>query len=211
LECLDVDCSGIVIGRIYPFRCPIGRYGLLRTLWNDESRGVSYEATVELTDAEGREAIYVKQERIRFLRDGISTFEDYGWGNGIAFSVHDVYPGSFAWRKLVGSRLQSVVKLPHAYQTGDHLTFSVERVIKNGFCSPSECWLEAELYHATHRIFLKAILPRTRRVQRARLVCPGTPGSRSLRVRRLPDGRQCISYKERDPTQGKRYTLVWDW
>ncbi|MBE0610047.1 MAG: hypothetical protein IH609_11730 [Dehalococcoidia bacterium] len=166
---------------------------------------------MELADPDGRGAFYLKREQIRFLRDGVSTFEDYGWGNGIAFSSHEVEPGSFVQRQLVGSRLQSTVKLPHPYNKGDELTFSVERVIKNGFTSPSECWLEAELYHVTHKLSLRAILPQTRPVHRARLVRPGTLGSRSLPVRRLPDGRQCISYKDREPPQGQRYTLVWDW
>ncbi len=172
---------------------------------------LDYEATLELTDQEGRDAIFVKKERVRFLQDGISTFEEYGWGNGIPFSAHEVHPGSFARRQLVGPRLRSTVKLPHAYRKGEELTVSVERAIKNGFISPSECWLEAELYHPTHRLSLKIILPPERPVRSARLVRPGVPGSRALPVRGLPDGRQCISYADPDPSQGQRYTLVWDW
>jgi hypothetical protein len=172
---------------------------------------LSYDAVVELMDPEGREAVYVRKEHIRFLRDHVSTLEDYGWGSGIAFAGHEVYPGSLAQRQIIGSRLRSTVRLTHRYRRGDELTFSVERVIKNGFISPSECWLEAELYHPVQHVSLRVILPGTRAVQAARLVRPGRPGSMGLRVKHLPRGRQCISYDDRHPAQGQRYTVLWEW
>jgi len=172
---------------------------------------LSYEAVVELLDVEGREAAYSRHERIRFLRDDVSIVDDYGWGNGIAFAGHEIYPGEFVKRELVGSRLRSTVRLPHHYSQGDEITFSVDRTIRNGFVSPSECWLEAELYHPAKHVSLKVILPRGRPVKAARLVLPGLPGSERLDVTRLADGRQSISYEDEDPVQGRRYTLLWNW
>lgn len=172
---------------------------------------VNYEATVELSDADGRDAVYIKREHVRFLQDGVSSFEDYGWGNGIAFANYDVSPGTFVRRELVGSRLQSTVQLPHHYRVGETLTFWVERVIQNGFTSPSECWLEAELYHPTSRLSLRVILPAARPVRSAYLVRPGIPGRRALPVRSLAAGRQHISYLDLEPAQGARYTVIWDW
>lgn len=172
---------------------------------------LNYEAVVELLDTEGHEAAYTRHERIRFLQDDVSILDDYGWGNGIAFAGHEVYPGEFVKREMAGSRLRSTVRLPQRYSEGDELTFSVERTIRNGFVSPSECWLEAELYHEVRRVLLRVILPAGRPIRAARLVLPGLAGSEELEVVRLPDGRHSISYEDKDPAQGRRYTLLWQW
>lgn len=172
---------------------------------------LSYEATLELLDAEGREAVYVRKQRLRFIQDGVTDIDDYGWGNGIAFASHYAYPGRFTDRRIVGSRLRSTVELSRPYDAGEELTFSVERLIKNGFTSTSEWWLEAELYHRVQRVALRIVLPAARLVKTATLVQPGIPRSGALPVHGLPDGRQCISYKDSEPAQGERYTLMWDW
>lgn len=172
---------------------------------------LNYEATVELSDADGRHAVYIRREHVRFLQDGVSGFEDYGWGSGIAFASHDVSPGTFVHREIVGSRLQSTVELPHRYHAGETMTFWIERVIQNGFTSPSECWLEAELYHPTRRLSLKVILPAARPVRSAHLVRPGIPGRRILPVMTLADGRQRIFHLDLEPAKGARYTVIWDW
>ena len=170
-----------------------------------------YEAAVELYDVDGRRAVYNRRELIKFLHDGVSSLDDYGWGNGIAFAGHDVSPGKLVKRRIVGSRLRSTVQLPKRYHKGDLLTFWVDRLIENGFTGPSECWLEAELYHVTERLSLKVILPPERLVRGAHLVRPGVPGGVGLPTKTLRDGRQTISYEARRPALGSRYTVVWDW
>lgn len=172
---------------------------------------LSYDAAVEVMDSSGHEATYSRRERIRMLRDGVSTIDDYGWGSGIAFAGHEISPGKLVKRQIVGSRLRSTVRFPQRYRKGEELTFSVERVIKNGFISPSECWLEADLYHTVRKVSLKVILPGARPVRTARVIRPGIPGSRRLRVKVLPDGRQRVAFNDRNPAPGRRYTLVWDW
>ena len=172
---------------------------------------LNYEAVVEVLDTEGHEAAYTRHERVRFLQDDVLILDDYGWGNGIAFAAHEVYPGEFVKREMTGSRLRSTVRLPQPYNEGDEMTLSVERMIKNGFVSPSECWLEAELYHEVRHVLLKVILPAGRPVRAARLVFPGLAGSETLDVVPLPDGRQSISYEDGDPVQGRRYTVLWHW
>ena len=172
---------------------------------------LTYEATLELLDTEGREAVYVRKQHLRFLRDGVTAIDDYGWGNGIAFARHYAFPGRFVDRRIEGSRLRSTVELSRAYDAGEDLTFSVERLIKNGFASASEWWLEAEIYHPVRRVSLSVLLPASRQVKTATLVQPGIPGSIAVVPKQLPDGRQTVIYINRRPVQGARYTLLWDW
>lgn len=184
----------------------------MRTKKQDRNYEVlSYEATLELLDAEGREAVYVRKQRLRFLEDRVTAIDDYGWGNGIAFASHYAYPGRFVDRRIEGSRLRSTVELSRAYDAGEELTFSVERLIKNGFASESEWWLEAELYHRARRVWLTVVLPESREVKSAKLVRPGISEALTIAPSKLPDGRQTLTHKDRRPVQGARYTLLWDW
>jgi len=171
----------------------------------------SYEATLELLDPDGVDAVYVRKQRLRFLEDGVSTIEDYGWGNGIAFASHYAYPGRFVDRRLVGSALRSTVALSRPYDAGEELVFSVERLVKNGFASRSEWWLEAELYHRVGRISLTVILPAGRPVKSAKLVQPGLSVEKQILPRLQPDGRQLLKYDARRPAMTPRYVLLWDW
>lgn len=184
----------------------------MRTKRQDQKYKVlSYEATLELLDAEGREAVYVRKQRLRFLEDGVTAIDDYGWGNGIAFASHYAYPGRFVDRRIEGSRLRSTVELSRPYDAGEELTFSVERLIKNGFESKSEWWLEAELYHRARRVSLTVVLPSSREVKSATLVRPGVSDAITIVPKKLPDGRQSVTHIDRRPVQGERYTLLWNW
>jgi hypothetical protein len=178
---------------------------------NQKYEVLRYEATLELLDSEGRHAVYVRKQRVRFLRDGVTALEDYGWGTGIAFATHEVYPGRVARRRLEGSRLRGTIELSRTYRAGEELEFSVERLIKNGFESPSEWWLEAELYHATRAILLRVSLPAARPVRESRVARPGLPDSKGIVTEVLKDGRQVLTYREDHPPVGARYTFLWDW
>lgn len=171
---------------------------------------IEYEARVELLDTDGRNAHYARTERVRFLRD-TSTVYDYGWGNGIAFAEHETSRGKFTEKKLVGSRLRATVKLPKLQHKGDEFVLTFERTLQNGFMSPSEWWLEAELYHPTRRVSLRVVLPSERRLREARLVTLEDPEGTALQPTDMADGRQCISYEVRSPRVGQRFTVTWDW
>lgn len=171
---------------------------------------LEYDAHVELLDTDGREARYTRTERVRFLKD-TTTVYDYGWGNGIAFAEHDTSRGRFAEKKLVGSRLRAAVELPELQHRGDEFILSFDRTVRNGFMSPSECWLEAELYHPTKRLSLRVVLPPSRRLREARLVTLEDPDGTALQPVEMADGRQSIWYEVSNPRVGQRFTILWDW
>lgn len=164
---------------------------------------------LELLDIEGHEARYTREERVRFLRT-TSKITDYGWGDGIAFAQHEVSPGRFKARKLIGSKLRSFVSLGRRYHRGDELTFSIERLVKNGFIGPDQWWLEAEIYHHTHQISMEVRFPAERPVSNAQLetlIYKAEP-------RRLPSGlkgEQSVLIEATDPAVGERFRLSWNW
>src|SRR3990170_2663482 len=49
---------------------------------------LDYEAMLELRDTHGRQAVYKKRQRVRFLQDAVSLLPDYVWGNGRQFTSH---------------------------------------------------------------------------------------------------------------------------
>src|SRR6266702_1195243 len=115
LDLLSAEAVGLLLKLLksnlfLPVRSP-GLYEVL-----------NYHATLELKDSHGQTAIYRKRTRIRFLKDNVSTFYDYGWGTGDAFVGHRVQPGHVVERKKIGQRYRSLVVLPEPQHKGDELT-----------------------------------------------------------------------------------------
>ncbi len=172
---------------------------------------LNYDAVLELLDTEGRDAVYTKRQTVRFLQNQVTSWYDYGWGNGIAFAEHEVSPGKIVERQLLGSRHRIHIELPEPKSKGEVLTFTVHRSIKNGLLSPSAHWLEAELYHVARRLALRVLLPASRPVRSAHIVSLRAPEPEAVVVLREADGRQSVAYVVPRPTIGERYTLLWDW
>ncbi|MCC6236799.1 MAG: hypothetical protein IT299_04405 [Dehalococcoidia bacterium] len=173
-------------------------------------RVLRYAARVELLDLSGERARYTRTETVEFLKDADKIF-DYGWGDGIAFADHDVDPGKLTARHLIGPRLRSTVALPARQRAGDVHTFTIERLVQRGFESPSEWWLEAELYHPTDSLDLGVLLPAERPVKLARVVTLDEPEGVLVPPTWTDDRRQCIGYSEQAPRLGQRFTILWDW
>ena len=171
---------------------------------------LEYEVVLELRDTRGRDAVYTKRERVRFLQES-STFYDYGWGDGEAFASHRVKPGRIVERRQVGPRQRSLIALERPRGRGDLLTYVIRRHIKGGFCRPGEWWLEAEVYHRMHLLSLEIVLPASRMVRRADLVTQRSQATVPVTIERCADGRQRVYYSRRSPELGERYTLRWVW
>jgi hypothetical protein len=43
---------------------------------------LAYDAVLELVDPKGRQAMFKKRLRVKFLQDNIIAFQDYTWGEG---------------------------------------------------------------------------------------------------------------------------------
>ena len=169
-----------------------------------------YQARLEVLDTKGKRAIYTKRERIRFLRNHVTAFYDYGWGTGNAFASHRVHPGRIAERQKVGSRHRSLVVLPKPYQAGEQMSFTVRRLWKN-VLKGHQGYLEMELYHPTRRAGISVILPRTRPAVSAWLADARRQSSIHVRPTTMSDGRQKLQWSTTGVQVGDRYTLEWVW
>ena len=169
-----------------------------------------YQAGLEVLDAKGKRAIYTKRERLRFLRNDVTSLYDYGWGTGEAFASHRVHPGRIVERQKIGSRHRSLVVLPQPKHAGDEMTLSVRRLWKNTLTGHNG-WLEMEVYHPTRRARLSVTLPRSRPVRSARLVETRRRSSLPLQATTISDGRQRLQWSTTALQVGDRYTLEWDW
>ncbi len=169
-----------------------------------------YQAGLEVLDAKGRRAIYIKRERVRFLRNNVTSFYDYGWGTGAGFASHRVHPGRIVERQVIGSRQRSLVVLPQPRHAGDEMTFSVRRLWKNTLKGHGN-WLEMEFYHPTRRAGLSVTLPRSHPPRSARVIDARRQSSLPLRAVTLSDGRQKFQWSTKTVQVGDRYTLEWEW
>ena len=43
---------------------------------------LDYDATLEIVDARGQEAVLTRLEKIRFLQDNVVAIHDHAWGDG---------------------------------------------------------------------------------------------------------------------------------
>ncbi|GEM_PF-1110961 len=171
---------------------------------------LNYEASIEVKDSRGFRAIYSKRQKVRFLRDNVTTIYDYGWGTGNAFASHRIQPGRVVERKKVGLRYRTLVMLPEPQNKGDELTMSVQRMVKSKFTGKDN-WLEAEVYCRIRRMRLSVILPATRPVGRAwmgqRLEAKQVP----ISVKPMSQNRQRLEANISKPRIGDMYTLFWHW
>lgn len=83
---------------------------LITTIQNQfqRSRGLyevlSCEVTLSLVDVKGREAIYRKVQKVRFLQDHVIAYEDQAWGDGNLFADYKCSPGIPVDRYQDGNR-----------------------------------------------------------------------------------------------------------
>lgn len=172
---------------------------------------IDYRATLVLRDRGGHTATYEKRERIRFLRDGITHLRDYTWGSGLQLLGHRVSPGRLIRSLRVGSRYESLIEVPRAFRRGQTTVISYRRTIRDGFTSPGDLWLEAEVYHRTERLTLRVVFPQGSSPRRAWLASGKIGASTPLRVVRATNASGAIvSYSVRDAVPGDRYTVGWE-
>lgn len=176
----------------------------------DDFEILDMKMALDVVDARGRKAIYTKRERIRFLRDNITSIYDYGWGTGNTYASHRVKPGRVVERRRLGSRYRSLVILPEPQNKGDEMTLTVRRLWK-GTLKGRPNWLEAEVHHKMQHLELVVMLPRGRRMQSARLLDRKGPVKPDPRVNVTAQGRHRVQARITKPVLGNCYTLEWDW
>lgn len=208
LTCLSQDWVTLVFDLYQTLRRLMQRYnheGLYEIL--------EYDTLLELLDSRGKKAIFKKRQRIKFLQDYISTFQDYAWGDGEIFADYQCSPGVVVDRYKEGDRWNILISLRETKNSGDIEEFYIERTALNGFTQPSEL-LQTEIRHRTKRLKVSVIFPKIRRCQRATLLQRSRNKSRVLGpedLTTLPDGRQRLTWEASKIKRFEVYTLKWQW
>lgn len=174
---------------------------------------LAYDSALELLDAKGRVAVFKRHQKVKFLQNHITVFQDHAWGDGNIFADYKCSPGLVVDRYQEGDRWNILISLRETKSKGDITDFYIERTVKNGFTNDEEWW-QVEVWDKTDRLLLSLIFPATRHCQRAVLQTRG--GNKTVvldhqHFHRLPDGRQLIQWEANNLSPAEVYTLRWQW
>jgi hypothetical protein len=183
-------------------RAPSGPYEIL-----------DYEVRVELKDVKGKDALFQKKQKVRFLQNNIIAFEDYVWGDGDVLSNYKCSPGVVVDKYREGDRWNILISLRHTKSEGDVEQFNVEQRVKDCYMQ-SEEWIQTEIRRPTKRLRVEVIFHKNRHCTEATL----TERSRSKTTKLgpehftiLPDRRQLVSWETEHIRKFELFTLRWHW
>jgi hypothetical protein len=174
---------------------------------------LEYEATLELLDPEGQEAVFKKRQRVKFLQDNVIAFEDYAWGDGNQLAQYCCSPGIEVDHYREGDRWNILISLRETKNRGDSEEFYLQRKVLRGFTKAEEWW-QIEMQHETRHLKMSVLFPVGRHSLSAVLVerkrnCSTTLGPQHFVD--LPEGRQLLTWETRRPQRFETYTLQWRW
>jgi hypothetical protein len=174
---------------------------------------LEYKSVLELKDKTGGNAYFRKQEKIRFLQNGIIAYQDQAWGDGDILINYRCYPGKPVDRYRPGSKTYILISLREIKNKGDEIEIKTEWGIRGGFLRTNELW-ETEISHRTKKLKIQIIFPKTRPPTRVLLFESMHRRTRSLgqdAMTQQPDGRWLISWETHKPRLHERYILQWKW
>ena len=174
---------------------------------------LDYEVTVELLDTKGKEAIFRKRQRVKFLQNSVIAFEDYVWGDGDILSDYRCTPGAVVDKYKEGDRWNILVSLRGTKSVGDTEQFHIEQRVRNTYLKAEE-WLQTEIRRHTRRLVMNVIFPKARHCKRAVVVKRSANKTVELEAKNfdmLPDGRQLVSWATDHTRPYEIYTLKWQW
>src|ERR1700690_2240089 len=118
----------------------IGRK-LMRGLSNEGVYEVlDYECILELKDVDGRNATIQKTEKVRYLQDYVTTYQDQAWGSGNIFLDYKCSPGVPVDEYQSGHNTYKLISLREVKNKGDVDEFNIEWKMKNGFLNSASFW-----------------------------------------------------------------------
>ncbi|MCB9436472.1 MAG: hypothetical protein H6673_05685 [Anaerolineales bacterium] len=174
---------------------------------------LSCEVTLGLVDVKGREAIYRKVQKVRFLQDHVIAYEDQAWGDGKLFADYKCSPGIPVDRYQDGNRWRVLISLRESKSRGDVEEFHIRRKIEEGFTKPVE-YLHTRIDHPTHLLVIRVVFPAQRLPRRIILIEQNASRTTELgiaHIQTLPDKRQMVEWETKRPRRFEMYTLRWEW
>jgi hypothetical protein len=174
---------------------------------------LDYECTIELQNKEGTKAHVHKREKIKYLQDYITSFQDQAWGNGDFLINYKCSPGIPVDEYQLGHNTYKLISLRETRNKGDIDEFNIEWDMKNGFLKPSGFWGTA-INQKTKRIKIVIIFPIDRPPLRFSIfeknLKRNYPLSKDVQ-KKLPDGRQSVVWEKDSPRLYEDYVISWEW
>jgi hypothetical protein len=174
---------------------------------------LDYECRLELQDRDGQHAVVQKQERVRYLQDYITTYQDQAWGDGEIFLDYKCSPGIPVDEYQLGHNTYKLISLRESKNRGDIDDFNIEWKVRDGFLKSAGFWGTA-INHRTRKVTVQVVFPKDRpplsvsvfetNLQRTRVLGPEARQS-------LSDGRPMIVWEKVNPRLYEDYVLRWEW
>ena len=187
---------------------------LLRGLTNEGVYEVlDYECRLELKDRDGHNASIHKREKVRYLQDYITSYQDQAWGDKKVFLDYRCSPGVPVDEFRLGHKTYKLISLRNTRNKGDVDEFHIEWSIDHGFLKSTGFWGTA-ISHRTKSVTVNVVFPKDRppisasvsesNLQRTRILEKDT-------YKLLPNGRVMITWVNMNPRLYENYVLKWEW
>ena len=174
---------------------------------------LEYESTLELKDGKGKQALFWKREKVRYLQDNIIAYQDQAWGDGQILVDYQCTPGRPVDIYRLGHKWHVLISRREVKSKDEEDIYHTTWKINDGFLKPTGYW-ETHITHPTQRAEINVILPVSRHpkhicfLENNRRRSRQVPGdNRST----LPDGRHRIHWRIDCPRLYENYVIQWEW
>lgn len=174
---------------------------------------LDYECKLELKDKDGKNARIQKREKIRYLQDYITSYQDQAWGDGEILLNYRCSPGIPVDQYRLGHKTYKLISLREFRNKGDIDEFNIEWDMKNGFLVNTGFWGTA-INHRTKKVTIKVIFPKDRHplhvsITESNFRRTQILGEETHQI--LSDGRLMIVWENTRPRLYEDYVLRWEW
>jgi len=187
---------------------------ILRGLANEGIYEVlDYECRLELKDRSGTTATIQKREKIRYLQDYVTSYQDQAWGDGEILLNYRCSPGIPVDEYRLGHNTYKLISLREFRNKGDIDEFNIEWKMRNGFLKSTGFW-GTSISHRTKKVTIKVVFPKDRpplqvSITESNLRRTHVLGKETQQI--LPDGRSIVIWENTNPRLYEDYVLRWEW
>jgi len=174
---------------------------------------LDYECQLELQDRDGKIAHIEKTEKIRYLQDYITTYQDQAWGDGEILQNYRCSPGVPVDEYRLGHKTYKLISLREFRNRGDIDDFTILWNMRNGFLTKTGYWGTA-VNQRMKKATVKVIFPKDRPPLRVAITETNLRRTRSLgsdAFGKAPDGRPMVIWEKLGPRLYENYVLAWEW
>ncbi len=164
---------------------------------------IKFSGRLEFLDRPGV-AIFSRRQRIRFLEDGVGTFFDLAWGEGVLFANYTA--GPLRILDAIPTRKGYVVALalPRLFRKGEVFDIDLRRRIVGSFLDDQVYW-DTAMRVPTQLLSMDIVPPSGRRIRNPEIVAPPQGDFDAS------DSQGRLRLRVKEPAPHTPYRLTWSW